>query len=640
VFFYHHQNQFSTHYKQVLSDLQNIVEIEHVLTYNILQNTLYLYSNQDSIANNRNRLTQALQEATKNKLFHDENYKTVLKELDRLASKTEKYYYQLDSFLSLNAGIKNSFIYINTHAYNAIIKENHKPEYIQLSQHISKAFVTAGRTLDADLLQNLEGKIHQLQLYNESLEKPSRAMGLFILHVKFIYENFPAYIETLNYLLSEPLLVDIASIQDSFNVIASSDKIALDRFALSLMILFVLGTIHISALLLHIRRKNIKLEKTQNELQNSLSHDQLTGLKNRFSFEKELTEFKSPALILLNIDNFKHVNDFYGIEIGNFILEQCSKIIQDVTLHQFDEQIFRLGGDDFGIIFEEASIKATQHNSETIIRAINTHIFSINNLKININVSAAISHERPLLENANMALKHIKLKANEYLITYSDDLGLKEAVSHNIEISNILKKAIEEDQITPYFQPIYHLEHQKIEKYEALVRIQCSDGSILKPSVFLPIAEETAYYSDITRIMIQKSMQYFKDLPYRFSVNIAMQDLRNMELMSVIKETLDQDKQTAKRLDFELLESEHIDDIAYVNNLIREIKSYGCRVAIDDFGSGYSNFSYLTSLDIDILKIDGSLIKDIHHNTKSYHIVKTIIEFAILNDLEVTAEYV
>jgi len=407
-----------------------------------------------------------------------------------------------------------------------------------------------------------------------------------------------------------------------------------------LLLLFVLAIIFISVLLIRIRRENYKLKQTQHELNKALVYDQLTGLKNRFSFGKDLAEYTEPTLVLFNIDNFKHVNDFYGIEIGNYVLKKCAAILKDVSISQYDDQLYRLGGDDFGLIFQTASQEAIEHHTQTIIRAINSHTFNIENLEINISVSAAINSKTPLIENADMALKYVKGIPNLSLITYDDNLGLKEAVSNNIEMTNTLKNAIATDTIVPYFQPIFNLKHNCIEKYEALVRIECVDGLTLQPWQFLPVAQKTIYYGEITRIMLQKSMHYFKDLPYRFSVNIAMQDLLNKELMEIIKKTLTDDRETAKRVDFELLESEHIDNIALVNSFISEIKAYGCRICIDDFGSGYSNFSYLLQLNVDILKIDGSLIKEINHDPKSYQIVNTIVEFAKINKLDVVAEFV
>jgi len=640
IFFYTHQNKFSNNYRHILSTLHTLDSVEQKLTYNILQNSIYLYNNQDNIAQNRSSLNQALKTIREYELIQNENYKEVYEKIIALELQTKKYFYELDGFLTLNAGIKNSFIYINTHAYNAIIKEEHEPKYIRMSQYISKAFATAGRTLDIDLLQSTEKEIQALYNYNQNLNKPSRHIGLFLLHVRFIAKNFPPYIEALNYLLSAPLLQDITDIQDNFTVIATHDIKALNYFAIFLMAVFILSIAYILGLLLRIRNKNKKLEKAQTELHTSLVEDHLTGLKNRFSFEKELSKFNKPTLILFNLDNFKHINDFYGVEIGDYILKQCAEIFKDITYNQLNEQIFRLGGDDFGIILEDISQEAASQNAQTIIRAIDTHNFIIDDIQVNITVSAAISSETPLIETADMALKHIKALVNEKLITYNDSLGLRKTISHNIDITNILKEAIKSNRIVPYFQPIFHLEHQKIEKYEALVRIECIAGHILQPYEFLPIAVKTPYYSEITRIMIQKSMDYFQDLPYRFSINIAMQDLLNTELINIIKETLETNRETAKRLDFELLESEHIENIELVNSFIREIKSFGCRVSIDDFGSGYSNFSYLSHLDIDTLKIDGSLIKEINNDPKSYQIVKIIVEFATINELEVVAEFV
>lgn len=638
--FYTYQTKFSSNYKEVLSILHTLDSVEQKLNYNILQNSIYLYTNQDNIAQNRAILSQSIKAIKAHALIQDKNYNKVYKKTLKLEIETEKYFNQLDNFLSLNAGIKNSFIYINTHAYNALLKEEHDPKYIRMAQYISKAFITAAHTLDTDLLLNTEKKIQALNNYNQSLSKPSRPIELFLLHVRFILKNFPPYIETLNYLLSDPLLQNTTDIQNTFSAIAIRDMQAFNYFAVFLMVLFVFSIAHVLVLLLRIHKENKELEAAQTNLQSSLVTDRLTGLKNRFSFENELQKFHKPTLVLLNLDNFKHINDFYGVSAGDYILCQCAKILKSITLKQFDEQIFRLGGDDFGIIFEDVSQEATFQNAQMIIRAIDTYDFIVNDIRINITISAAISNEVPLIENADMALKHIKTLANKKLIIYSNKLNLRRKILHNIEVTNILKEAIKHNRITPYFQPIFHLKHKKIEKYEALVRIKNATGDILQPYEFLPVAVKTPYYAEITRIMIQKSMDYFQNLPYRFSVNIAMQDLLNTELMSVIKETLEANKETAKRLDFELLESEHIEDMELVNSFIREIKSFGCRISIDDFGSGYSNFSYLSQLDFDTLKIDGSLIKEINSDKKSYQIVKIIVEFATINKLEIVAEFV
>ena len=640
LLFYSHQNEFTNSYKEVLSEFHTLESTEQKLTYGILQNVIYIYNNQDPIAKNRNTFVKSLQKLHSNTLLQEKNYVDILRDIDALERKKEDYFYQLDTFLTLNAGIKNSFIYISTHAYDAIISEKHPPEYIRISQYISKAFITASHTLDADILKKTQNEIHKLEKYNQSLEKPSRAIGLFLLHVRFISDNFPPYTNTLNYLLASPLLNDITKIQEDFTDIATKDISALNRFAILLISMFILSIIFISALLLHIRRENRKLEKMTDELNISLLYDRLTGLKNRFSFEKELKNFKKPTLVLFNIDSFKHVNDFYGTEVGDFVLKECADILKSLSRDRYSAQIFRLGGDDFGIVLEDITIDKAHKHTQNIIDFINNHLFSTGNLEINVTLSVAISNQTPLIENADMALKHIKVLSDKHIITYSDELGLKEAVANNIEMTNILKAAILSDRVVPYFQPIYHLEHKSIEKYEALVRINCLNGDILQPWQFLPTAVKTAYYSDITRIMLEKSMAYFKDLPYRFSINLAMQDLKNETLIKIIKDTLKKDMQTAKRLDIELLESEHINEIDLVNDFIRDIKHFGCRVSIDDFGSGYSNFSYLSLLNIDILKIDGSLIKKVHTDHKSYQIVKTIVDLAQINNLEVVAEFV
>ncbi|RLA69131.1 MAG: diguanylate phosphodiesterase, partial [Epsilonproteobacteria bacterium] len=130
------------------------------------------------------------------------------------------------------------------------------------------------------------------------------------------------------------------------------------------------------------------------------------------------------------------------------------------------------------------------------------------------------------------------------------------------------------------------------------------------------------------------------NFPYRFSVNLSMKDMMDETLIAVLIKALEEDRETAKRLDIELLESEELFDLDRVIVFIKQIKSYGCRIAIDDFGSGYSNFAYVSALPIDILKIDGSLIRNMHESPRNLQAVKTIIAFAQNLKLDTVAEFV
>ncbi|MCF6172837.1 MAG: EAL domain-containing protein [Campylobacteraceae bacterium] len=202
-----------------------------------------------------------------------------------------------------------------------------------------------------------------------------------------------------------------------------------------------------------------------------------------------------------------------------------------------------------------------------------------------------------------------------------------------------MRKAIEEDGIVPYFQPIYNLHTQKIEKYECLVRIVQKDGNIILPYEFLDIAIKSKQYFNITRNMITKSLELFKDKEYECSINLAVDDILNADIVAFIKQSI-KNFPNPEKIVFEILEYDEIKNYDEIKKFIEQIHALGCKFAIDDFGSGYSNFTHIYELNIDFIKIDASLIKNIYNDKKSQIITKAIIDFASSLNIITIAEFV
>ena len=372
-----------------------------------------------------------------------------------------------------------------------------------------------------------------------------------------------------------------------------------------------------------------------------MSHDVLTNLYNRYAFGTHIKNIQNPYFILININGFKHINDVYGSELGDTLLQKCARFIENSMIHTPDKRLYRLGGDDFGILFENAQKAHIIELAEAITEQIAEYNFVVNNIKFNISVKTAVNNTTPLLENADLALKAIKKDNITSFIEYSEKFNFKAEVEKNLQVITLIKDAIKNDNIIPYFQPIVNLQTMKIEKYEALVRLINTQGDVLTPYHFLGIASKTEYYQDITRIMVQKTMDVATRYPdKRFSLNISMQDLSSDYIEDVLFGVLDSDLETASRIDIELLESEHLTDIKVVQNFIKRIHSYGSQVLIDDFGSGYSNFSYLSSLDVNIIKIDGSIVKEITSDEKKLHILKSIHQLTSGMQMKNVAEFI
>ncbi len=263
---------------------------------------------------------------------------------------------------------------------------------------------------------------------------------------------------------------------------------------------------------------------------------------------------------------------------------------------------------------------------------------SIKSFDIVTTVGVSSCDNDTILSTAEMVNKYAK-KINKKVLSYSPELKIEQVFSNNIEWTEKVKKAIHEDRIITHYQPIYNNKTNEVEKYETLVRLQDEDGTIISPFYFLDIAKSSGQYIDITKIVIQKSFEKFKDLDMEFSINLTVEDILDEELPLYLEEMI-AEYNIAHKLVLELVESEGIEEFDTIQKFIKRMKSFGCKIAIDDFGTGYSNFEYLVKLQTDYIKIDGSMIKNINDDENMKEIVKTIIDFSKKMNYKTIAEFV
>ena len=237
-----------------------------------------------------------------------------------------------------------------------------------------------------------------------------------------------------------------------------------------------------------------------------------------------------------------------------------------------------------------------------------------------------------------MALSYAKNNGLAFWI-YEDRMGFENEYEKNIKISKIVREAIQNSRIIPYFQAIIDNKTSKVSKYECLARLLDENNNIISPVLFIPIAKKIKVYNHVTKIIINKSFDAFEDNEYEFSINLSIEDIMNSEIFEFIMEKL-KFSNASDRVIFEIVESEAIQDFKKIERFINEVKRHGARIAIDDFGDGYSNFSYLVKMNVDFLKIDGSLIKNIDTDKNSRLVVETVVDFANKLNIEIIAEYV
>ncbi|MDD5400730.1 MAG: EAL domain-containing protein [Sulfurimonas sp.] len=410
-------------------------------------------------------------------------------------------------------------------------------------------------------------------------------------------------------------------------------------------ILFILLFLGVSFIIRESKKINIALEEKvkekTDELKNSLLNDTLTNLPNRLKLMDDIEQSKniySSHLALINIDSFKDVNDLYGYDIGDELLIQVSKEMQKFCKET--NFVYKLPNDEFAIftttdMTQEKFLETIQN----LVQNINEIKFGIDGQSILVTFSCGIaSGSASILVKANTALQTAKKHAKS-IVVYENSFNAKEQIAKNADALLTLKNAIKLNQIAPFFQPIYNIRSKKIEKYESLARIVTQDGTVIAPYAFLDTAIKSKLYPEITMAMVNKSFAFFEDKNFEFSLNLSILDIQNSETMKFILNKLENFKEST-RVVFEILESDKIENYQEIKNFIKEVKKYGCKVAIDDFGSGYSNFSHIFELNVDYIKIDSSLVKFITTDENSRVIVKTIINFASNLGLKTIAEYV
>jgi EAL domain-containing protein (putative c-di-GMP-specific phosphodiesterase class I) len=209
----------------------------------------------------------------------------------------------------------------------------------------------------------------------------------------------------------------------------------------------------------------------------------------------------------------------------------------------------------------------------------------------------------------------------------------------NILWAHKLSIALKEGRVKPFFQPIINNRNADIIKYEALARIIDEDGQVITPYFFLDAAKQTRQYAMLTRAIIEHSLQAMLGNEHIVSLNFTVEDIRNNGTVEFFKQQI-QELGVAERVVIELTESEGIENYSEVSEFINDIKTFGCRISIDDFGTGYSNFNHLIHLNVDYLKIDGSIIKNIIDDKNAELITRTLVDFAKRLGMETVAEFV
>ena len=383
----------------------------------------------------------------------------------------------------------------------------------------------------------------------------------------------------------------------------------------------------------------IELLNKKNEIYAALITDSLTGLGNRVKLNYDLDTDEPMSLILLNIDAFSMINDVYGFDVGDQMLLQFGKILHNSSCPACS--VYRLEADIFAVLTAHKEIQDVQKEVMRIQNTITKHSFLINAIEHRVNVTMGVV-ERDMgnmIQKAEIALREARKMSRNRIQVYSDGLAVIQQIKDNTKWTKWLKDALDNDKLITYYQPIIDCKSGEITKYEALVRLE-HDGVIYAPFHFLSTARYAGLLYQITQRVFEQACARFSTNTLHFSVNITDQDLVESDFIRFIEQTRTQYGIDVDRIYFEILEDSSILANPVAEKHLNELTALGYHLCLDDFGVQCSNFAQLGNLDLDIVKIDGTYIKDIDVNTKSQVVTESILFFTHKIGVKTVAEFV
>jgi len=396
--------------------------------------------------------------------------------------------------------------------------------------------------------------------------------------------------------------------------------------------------------------------QTAEQLVHLAEHDFLTGLYNRRKFEEEMnrqvdicrrhnTEL---ALVFFDVDDFKYINDAFGHKYGDEVL---NKVANDVGVLTRREELFcRLGGDEFAILVPDASLKSAQLLAERVRTAVSNISFQREEKRIRVTSSIGISmfprhavEMDELLVCADIAMYQAKDAGKNTWKVFEKNQEASQQLLKRINWDGQISDALENDSFDLYYQGVFSPENNELFCLEALVRMKVEgESNVILPGQFIPFAERSGKIIEIDRWVLKKVITTLAENPtiICISVNVSGRSFDDPTLAQFIVQTLETNNVKPQRLLLELTETAAVSDLHDAQRFINAMRDYGCKIAIDDFGSGYASFIYLKHLEADVVKIDGLFTHDLVKETDNQLFIKAIVDIAHGLNKKIVAEFV
>jgi diguanylate cyclase (GGDEF)-like protein len=384
-------------------------------------------------------------------------------------------------------------------------------------------------------------------------------------------------------------------------------------------------------------------------------HDFLTGLPNRYLLTDRLAQSialarrhgKKVALLYLDLDHFKHINDSLGHAVGDQLLQSAAKRLQACV--RLSDTVCRQGGDEFVVLLAEVQAVQDAHlAAEKLIKAMaEPHLIGSHRLHVTLSIGISLYPDHgqdveTVVKNADIAMYHAKRSGRNTYQLFAPEMNVRAVVRHSVH--QALHHALEQRQFLLHYQPKVNLETGAMTGAEALVRLRQADHRLVGPTEFMSIAENSGLILPIGQWVLREAcrqtaawLQAGLDIGL-IAVNVSMVEFRDKDFLAGVRAILNDTGLDPRHLELELTESGLMQDTETTATVLRALKDLGVRLAIDDFGTGYSSLSYLRRFPIDTLKIDQSFVQDIDSDTEEAVLVNAIIAIGKSLKLGVVAE--
>ncbi len=388
-------------------------------------------------------------------------------------------------------------------------------------------------------------------------------------------------------------------------------------------------------------------------------HDSLTGLVNRHKFQTEVSrqiEYarryqQTCALLFVDLDQFKYVNDSYGHQAGDQLLIEVARCL--ATCLRETDVFGRLGGDEFGIILPIATLTDAIAVAEHLLQSLAKQNLVVNK-QLSTHISASIGiamipddgmTPSDLLAKADTAMYRAKDRGRNRYYVYTDQDAALEKMHAKIRWEDRIRQALANNQFVFHYQPIYFLDNGTLSHYEVLLRMIDADGSLLLPSAFIDTAERFGLIDEIDRwvvrgVLAQQAQLQQQNKAITMAINISARHFRDRNFLDFIREQLTLHSIDPAYLIFEVTETAAVENLNHAHEFIASLKALGCRFSLDDFGMGFSSLHYLKNLPVDIVKVDGGFVRHLVHDQADRTFVRAITEMANALGMITVAEFV